>query len=111
MSDGIDTYSSHSTVNEMIHRYLELKVNLAITTRNNYQHMWEKNIKDSFLGSMRICDVKKSDIKQFYADLFAERHFAVNTIQLYQNLLFPAFQMVVDDNVIRINPCRNCMKD
>jgi len=60
---------------------------------------------------MRICDVKKSDIKRFYAELFAEKHFAVNTIQLYQNLLFPAFQMVVDDNVIRINPCRNCMKD
>lgn len=111
VNDGIDTYSSHSMVNEMIHKYLEIKVNLAITTRNNYQHMWEKNIRDSFLGSMRICDVKKSDIKRFYAELFAEKHFATNTIQLYQNLLFPAFQMVVDDNVIRINPCRNCMKD
>lgn len=60
---------------------------------------------------MKICNVKKSDILQFYSYLFQERNFKVSTIQLYQNLLFPAFQMAVDDLIIRVNPCRNCMKD
>lgn len=109
--DGIDTYLSQSTVNTMIQRYLDTKVKLAVTTKNNYIHLWEKNIKDEFIGQMRICDVKKSDIQRYYAYLYKEKKFSVNTIQLYQNLLFPAFQMVVDDNIIRLNPCRNCMKD
>ena len=91
--------------------YLNLKIKLAVTTKNNYIHIWEKNIKDSFLGIMRICDVKKSDIQRYYAELYQEKKFAVGTIQLYQNLLYPTFQMAVDDSIIRLNPCRNCMKD
>ena len=109
--DGINTYSSHSLVNDLISSYLELKIKLAITTKNNYIHMWEKNIKDSFLGTMRVCDVKKSDIQRYYAELHQQKKFSVGTIQLYQNLLFPTFQMAVDDSIIRLNPCRNCMKD
>lgn len=109
--DGIDTYTSHSSVNELIQSYLKLKIQLAVTTKENYHHMWEKNIRDSFIGKARVCDVKKSDIQRFYAYLKEERSFSTNTIQLYQNLLFPAFQMAVDDSVIRLNPCRNCMKD
>jgi len=109
--EGINTYSSHSLVNDLIENYLNIKIQLAITTKNNYTHMWEKNIKYSFLGEMRLCDVKKSDIQRFYAELFQEKKFSPNTIQLYQNLLFPAFQMAVDDSIIRLNPCRNCMKD
>ena len=111
LSDGIDTYTSHSSVNDLIEKYLNLKIKLAVTTKNNYIHMWEKNIKDSFLGIMRICDVKKSDVQRYYAELYQEKKFAVGTIQLYQNLLYPAFQMAVDDSIIRLNPCRNCMKD
>ena len=111
LNDGINTYLASSTVNELIQNYLELKVKLAVTTKNNYFHMWEKNIKNSFLGNMRISDVKKSDIQRLYADYHLNRKFATGTIQLYQNLLFPAFQMAVDDSLIRLNPCRNCMKD
>lgn len=111
INDDIHTYQAQSTLNDLIQKYLELKVNIAITTRNNYVHIWEKNIRDSFIGTMRICDIKKSDIKRFYVELYDVKEFSVGTIQLYQNLLFPAFQMAVDDSVIRLNPCRNCMKD
>lgn len=111
LNDGINTYLASSTVNDLIQKYLELKVKLAVTTKNNYIHIWEKNIKDSFLGNMRICDVKKSDIQRLYADYHLKKNFSTGTIQLYQNLLFPAFQMAVDDSIIRLNPCRNCMKD
>jgi integrase len=110
-NDGINTYMSQSSVNDLVMAYLDLKIKLAITTKNNYIHIWEKNIKDSFLGKMRLCDVKKSDIQRFYADLYENKKFSVGTIQLYQNLLFPVFQMAVDDSIIRLNPCRNCMKD
>lgn len=60
---------------------------------------------------MKVSNVKKSDIKNFFSYLYTERHFAVSTIQLYQNIFFPAFQMAVDDDLIRKNPCKDCMKE
>lgn len=60
---------------------------------------------------MQICKVKKSDILKYYAYLYNERGFSVGSIQLYQNLLYPAFQLAVDDSIIRLNPCKNCMKE
>lgn len=109
--DNINTYMASSTVNTLIGMYLDLKTNLAPSTKENYNHLWNKNIKDSFIGQMKICDVKKSDIQRLYSYFYKDRKFTIATIQLYQNFLFPSFQMAVDDNIIRVNPCRNCMKD
>lgn len=110
--DEIKSYDAeHTTVYEMINRYLSVKATLANSTLVNYVSMTEKNIKPSFLGLMKISDVKKSDIKKFYKFLYSDNGFAASTIQLYQNLIFPAFQMAVDDNLIRKNPCKDCMKE
>lgn len=91
--------------------YLDTKVNLANSTLNNYKNMYEVNIKNSLLGNMQICSVKKSDILKFYKHLYIDKKLSVGTIQLYQNLLYPAFQLAVDDSTIRLNPCKNCMKE
>lgn len=111
MDDHINVSLSKSTVNQLIETYFETKTRLAESTKNNYIHLWNKNIKNEFLGAMKVCDVKKSDILKYYAYLYNTKHFAVGTIQLYQNILFPAFQLAVDDSVIRLNPCKNCMKE
>lgn len=108
--DGISTYKANSTsVYTLLCKYLESKPQIANSTRQNYIHMIEKNIKNAKLGNMAIPNVKKSDIKYFYASLYRKK-FATTTIQLYQNLLFPAFQFAVEDNLIRLNPCKDCMK-
>jgi integrase len=111
LDDGINTTSSKMSVNELIQSYLETKTRISISTKNNYIHMWEKNIKNTFLGIIQICNVKKSDILRYYAYLYKDKHFSVGTIQLYQNLLYPTFQLAVDDSIIRLNPCKNCMKE
>lgn len=111
LNDNIDTASSMMTVNELIQLYLETKTKLAISTKNNYIHMWEKNIKNSLIGNIPIRKVKKSDILKYYAYLYKERNFKVGSLQMYQNLLYPAFQLAVDDSIIRLNPCNNCMKE
>ena len=111
LEDGIRTYDGTKPVNELIARYIDIKNNLSNSTKNNYIHMWEKNIKNNPLGMMSIISVKKSDILKFYTYLYKDRDFSSGTIQLYQNLLFPAFQLAVDDDIIRKNPCTNCMKD
>lgn len=112
IEDGILTYMADSTtVYEMILKYLSTKPQIANSTMQNYIHMVDKNIKDVKLGSMKLSEVKKSDIKKFYAYLYEEKKFASSTLQLYQNIIFPTFQMAVDDDVIRKNPCKDCMKD
>lgn len=109
--DGILTYEANATtVYKMLYKYLDTKPQLAISTKQNYIHIIEKNIKTSSLGNMIISKVTKSDIKRFYAYLFSQRKYAATSIQLVQNLLFPAFQMAVDDCLIRRNPCKDCMK-
>ena len=112
INDGLLTYQSNSlTVYTLIMRYLSIKPQIANSTMQNYIHMVDKNIKHNRLGLMKVADVKKSDIKKFYAYLYEERKFAASTLQLYQNIIFPAFQMAVDDDIIRKNPCQYCMKD
>ena len=96
---------------KLIEQYLDLKTNLAVSTKENYTHIYEKNIKDTKLGKSKVKDIKKMDIQAFYAYLFTKRNFCRGTIQLYQNILFLAFQMAVDNDIIRKNPCNGCMKE
>lgn len=110
VEDGIKSYDK-ITVTELIERYLSLKAKLAVTTKNNYIHIKDKNIKGTSFGNMIISSVKTSDVKKFYAYLYEVKNFKVGTLQLYQNLIFPAFQIAVDDDMIRKNPCKGCMKD
>lgn len=111
IEDGIKSYDAKITVTELILRYLDIKPNLATSTKNNYYHILKKNIAPENFGKMQVGKVKKSDVKKYYAYLYKIKDFKVGTIQLYQNLIFPAFEMAVDDDIIRKNPCRGCMKD
>lgn len=111
-SDGILTHEAKNiTVYEMIFQYFETKPQIANATMQNYISMVNKNVKSNAIGRMKVADVKRSDIKKFYAYLYKEKKFAVSTIQVYQNIIYPAFQMAVDDDWIRKNPCKDCMKD
>ena len=109
--DGINTKAGEMTVIALINKYLDSKPHLADTTLNNYKRMLEWNIEPNKLGKMNIKDVKKSDILMFYKYLYQKKNYSDGTIQLYQNLIYPAFQMAVEDDSIRKNPCAGCMKD
>lgn len=112
VDEGILTHQANSlTVYDLIMRYFSIKPQIANSTMQNYISMVNKNIKDSKFGLTKVADVKKSDVKKFYTYLYEERKFATSTLQLYQNIIFPAFQMAVDDDMIRKNPCKDCMKD
>lgn len=112
LEDGIRVNQTNTlSVYDMILRYFKTKPQIANSTMQNYLHMVDKNIKPSNLGKMPIGNVKKSDVKEFYAYLYRDKKFAASTLQLYQNIIFPAFQMAVDDDIIRKNPSKDCMKD
>lgn len=111
LEDNINTYGSHSTVESLIEQYLQTKKSLTVSSMENYQSIFRRLHNDFYLLDMKISDVKKSDILKLYSYLYTEKKAAINTIHTYQSLLYPAFQMAVDDNVIRKNPCDNCMKN
>ena len=110
LDDNIDTSNAQKTLNQQIQDYIATKPKIAGSTRANYVYIWEKDIKNSALGKKKLENIVKSDIKRFYAEL-SEKGYRSGTISLYQNLLYPAFQLAVDDNIIRINPCKDCMKE
>lgn len=110
LDDGIYTSVGKRTLNEQFAAYMSTKPRISETTRANYIYMWEKDIRDSSIGSMKLMDIRKSHVLTFYAGL-SQAGFKNGTIQLYQNLLFPCFQLAVDDNIIRVNPCKDCMKE
>lgn len=112
LDDGILTkVASSISVYEQILRYLDTKPRLANSTLLNYLSLAKRNIKPTNFGQMKVANVRKSDVQKYYAYLYKEKHFSPATIQLYQNIIYPAFQLAVDDDLIRKNPCRNCMKD
>ncbi len=93
--------SDDMTVNKLIEQYLDLKTNLAVSTKENYTHIYEKNIKDTKLGKSKVKDIKKMDIQAFYAYLFTKEIFAEEQYNYIKIYYFPAFQMAVDNDIIR----------
>ena len=57
------------TLNEIFDKYLSLKITLNINTVENYKYMYDKDVRNT-IGQYFLSDIKKSDIKDFYALLY-----------------------------------------
>ena len=53
----------------------------------------------------------KSDVKRFYNSLCDDQHLKISTIDGIHNVLHQVFQVAVDDNYIRANPCTKMLKE
>ena len=102
LRDGIDYAAGNVTVSELMERYSGIKRELAQNSQRAYNTAL-KYIKGCSFGQKKIRDVKKSDAKGFYVKLHDEGK-RRNTIMVYHNLLRPAFEMAVEDDMVRKNP-------
>ena len=109
LQDGIDTSKGNMTLNQLFDAYMEAKTDIRENTRTNYRLMWKNGVKESNLGNMKISKIKQLHVKAFYAGL-AKDGAAASTIKLYHNLIFPAFEMAVDSDIIRKNPAKDARK-
>jgi integrase len=108
IEDGIDVDAGKRTLNEQFERYMKTK-DIRESTRANYTINWNTHIKDS-IGKMKLSDIKKSDLQIFYKGLKNEG-LADGTIRGYSSrLIKPTLEMAVDDDIIRKNPAKGCMK-
>lgn len=91
------------TVNDLVERYLMLKMAVKHNTKANYKFVQNMLAKQPF-GHKRIETVRLSDAKLFLIKLQREDGKEYRTIQTVRGVLRPAFQMAVDDDLLMKNP-------
>ena len=64
---------------------------------------------DTF-GNVKIMDMKKSDIKDFYNKLY-ENGLKPSTIDGVHTVIHQVLEMAIDDDIIRYNPSDKALKE
>ena len=107
--DGIDFAGGEITVIQLAERYLNLRRGLKENSKRAYAATLNR-IRESSLGQRKIRNVKLSDAKTWFVALHDEG-LKQNTIGVIQSVLRPAFEMAVDDDMIRKNPFKFKLSD
>lgn len=111
LEDGIQTHAARQmTLNDMFDHYMELKCELKVSTRTNYQYMYDRYVRET-LGSKSITSFRYSDIRTFYNSLLREHGFRPNTMETIHSLLHPVFTLAIRNNLIRSNPSDGVLAD
>ena len=107
--DGIDYAAGEMTVIEFVTRYMNLKRSLKENSFRAYDSVINRIREDPF-GQKQICHVKLSDAKSWFVSLH-DRGYKQNTIGVMECVVRPAFEMAVDDDIIRKNPFKFKLSD
>ena len=108
--EGIKSEKANITVNEVFAIWSDLKRGLKDNTKQNYIYMYKTFVAPSF-GKLRLCNVKRSDVKRFYNTLADEYNLQIATIDNIHTVLHQVLQMAVDDDILRKNPSDNVLKE
>lgn len=102
LADGVDYAAGEITVAELVDRYINLKRGLKQNSMRAYGSAVNRVHSDPF-GQRKIRTVKLSDAKGWFVSLH-DSGIKQNTIGVLQSIVRPAFEMAVDDDMIRKNP-------
>ena len=91
------------TVLQLAKKYISTKTGVKHTTRAGYGTVIKVLEKDPF-GARRIDRVKLSDAKEWLIRLQQVDKKRYSTVRTIRGVVKPAFQMAVDDDLIRRNP-------
>lgn len=103
INDGIVPYGGQLTVFQLAEKYILQKTGLRQSTKALHQTVLNIIRKDSF-GGRRIDKVKQSDAKEWLIKLQQVDGKSYSTIHSIRGVVRPAFQMAVEDDLIRKNP-------
>ncbi|MBQ7564893.1 MAG: site-specific integrase [Lachnospiraceae bacterium] len=101
--DNINTGSGSMTVLELVQKYIATRNNVRPTTLAGYGTVVNFLKKDP-IGARRIDSVKLSDAKYWLVKLQDKDGKSYSSIHSIRGVLRPAFQMAVDDDILRKNP-------
>ena len=102
LHDLASPLGQNMTVMELVERYLATKTGVRPNTKSGYGFVKNLLAKEDFSGR-KIKDVRTSDAKLFLISL-QEKGKSYSTIHTVRGVLRPAFQMAVDDDMLRKNP-------
>lgn len=110
-SKGINTITAKKrTVDEQFEIFYRSKINkIKMNTLVNYRYMYEKFIQPRF-GKLLIRDIIASNIRDFYDCLVNEHNFKPSTLENIHTVLYPLFDLAIDDDIIIKNPCMGKLK-
>ena len=109
MGDGIDYTAGEITVVELIERYMNLKRGLKENSMRAYGTALNR-IKEDPFGQRQIRQIRLSDAKSWFVDLH-DRGYKQKTISVMQCIVRQAFEMAVDDDILRKNPFKFKLSD
>lgn len=100
--DGISYAAGEVTVLELAQRYLAQKQNVRYNTKNCHSFVLNLIRKEDF-GSRKIRTVKPSDARLWFIKLHNDGY-SYSTLTSVRGVLRPAFEMAVEDDIVRRNP-------
>lgn len=103
LDDKIIPEGDGFTVLSLVKKYISQKTGVKNTTRAGYGTVVNLLTADPF-GNKRIDKVKLSDAKAWLIKLQQEKQKSYSTIHTIRGVVRPAFQMAVDDDILRKNP-------
>ncbi len=103
LANGIVPDGGNVTVLELVQKYVGQKKGVKHNTQANYNFVINIIKRDPF-GAKRIDQVKLSDAKTWLIKLQQVDGRGYSSIHSIRGVLRPAFQMAVDDDLIRRNP-------
>lgn len=102
IDDDVVPFGGGLTVLELARKYTLQKQGVRETTRTGYKTVLNFLEKDQF-GAKRIDDIKLSDAKIWLIEL-QQNGKSYSSIHTIRGVLRPAFQMAVEDDLIKKNP-------
>lgn len=102
LDGGIVSNGGDMTVLQLVQKYVGQKTGVRHNTQANYNFVINIIKKEEF-GAKRIDKVKLSDAKEWLIKLQSDGR-GYSTIHTVRGVVRPAFQMAVDDDLIRKNP-------
>lgn len=103
IDDGIQPDGGQLTVSELVQKYILQKKGVRESTKAGYKTVSNILEKEEF-GAKRIDKVRLSDAKGWLIKLQEKDGKSYSSIHTIRGVLRPAFQMAVDDDLIRKNP-------
>lgn len=103
IADGLSITDSEILVSELLQIYFGSNKKWKLGTAVRKKYLIDV-INQYPISQMQINSVKISNIKSFYIELY-NKGLQKNSIMAYHNILRPAFQIALQDNWIRKNPC------
>ncbi len=102
LRDGISYQAGGVTVLELVERYIGLKTKVRATTQNGYRTVVNVLKVDPF-GKRNISQIKTSEAKAWLINLQTGGR-GYSSVKSIRGVVRPAFQMAVEDDLIRKNP-------